>query len=158
MRVEIINRGGEKLHPSDLRNWVQKVLRELKDLGVYPRGGRGGKLTLAFISREEMKNLNHKWRGKTRPTTILSFAPVEEGSLGELALCLPVIEQAPFLKTRQSLKTKSTGQDCGRTHWLHYLILHGILHLLGFDHEKDKKQARAMRRLQNQVFNKLTRP
>ena len=99
-------------------------------------------LILAFVNEQEIKQLNHQFRKKNTVTDILSFAPSAEDSLGELALCLPVI-------------CKKTPPAFSQQGWLCYLIVHGILHLLGFEHEDDKKQARKMYQLQNTVFEKL---
>lgn len=70
-----------------------------------------------------MKRLNKLYRGKNYATDILSFAP-KEGTLGELVLCLPTIRSQA---RRNGLGTKEE---------LGYMLVHGVLPLLGYDHEK----------------------
>ena len=119
--------------------WVRLVGEELDqaDFGLAKKT-----LTLAFVSEESIKKLNHQWRKKNTATDILSFAPLEKNSLGELALCLPVIY-------------KATPVDLSYQAWLCYLILHGILHLLGFEHEGSQDRASQMYQLQDEIFAKL---
>lgn len=83
-----------------------------------------------------MQVLNKNYRGKNYPTDVLSF-PVPEpfarmGILGELVICLPV------------LKAQAVEQKHSASLELDILLVHGVLHLLGFDHELGPKQAREM--------------
>ena len=87
-------------------------------------------LTLRFVGEEESRSLNHQYRGKDKPTNVLSFpfeAPpgIELSLLGDLVICAPII---CFEATEQH----KTVPD----HYAH-MIVHGILHLLGFDHIDD---------------------
>jgi probable rRNA maturation factor len=97
--------------------------------------GRGisGAVTLLFTSDDEMKGLNRQWRGKDKPTNVLSFPapggmPIPAGEtppLGDIALgyqtvCREAAEQGKTLADHTS-----------------HLIVHGMLHLLGYDHEED---------------------
>lgn len=98
------------------------------------------KINVIFISKEAIKDLNHTYLKKNKVTDILSFAPVEENCLGELALCEDkILEQAK--------ENNLTLED-----ELFYLLVHGILHLLGFDHEKDEKKAQEMYSIQDSIF------
>ncbi len=90
-----------------------------------------------------MKKLNQHYRGKNKPTDILSFAPTEAHSLGELVFCSPIVKS-------QAKAHKLTIQ-----HEYTYLLIHGILHLLGYDHETNDRAARRMYRLQDSIFEKL---
>jgi len=91
-------------------------------------------LCLRLCSEAESQELNNTFRNKDKPTNILSFGLLEEGSpvlampeqdlpLGDLALCWPVAIQ----------EAQQQGKDLG--HHVSHLFLHGVLHLLGFDHE-----------------------
>jgi len=74
----------------------------------------------------------------------LSFPGDEsQGSLGELILC------------PQVLKAQAKEHDFSFQEELGYMIIHGVLHLLGYDHEKTSHQAKKMFRLQDQIFDKL---
>ncbi len=132
VKLEIVNQSGETIDEKDLASWVKKVSTELSRKKIRPRLLKK-KLILAFISERHIRSLNKEFRKKNSVTDILSFAPVESSSLGELAICLSAIHSHP----------------------LHYLILHGILHLLGFEHEKGGPSAEVMYHLQDDVFERL---
>lgn len=76
--------------------------------------------SLAFVGSSEMKKLNQKYRGKNEPTDVLSF------EYGEVIVCVPVA-------VRQAKEHKMSLNDefC-------LLFTHGVLHVLGYDHEKPK--------------------
>lgn len=94
-------------------------------------------LTVVFLSKKSIQELNFKFRGKNKPTDILSFAPTEKESLGELALyCDP--KRAAHLGLTVKEET-------------FYLLLHGALHLLDFSHEKEP-QASQMYAVQDDIF------
>ena len=94
-------------------------------------------LSLLLVSDAVIHGLNRTWRGKDRPTDVLSFAQAEgapvPGStlLGDLVLCLPVAAR----------QAKERGHPT--THELDVLLVHGLLHLLGHDHERVPPRKRA---------------
>lgn len=84
-------------------------------------------LTVRIVDEEEGQRLNKKWRKKDRATNVLSFPAGEmiDGApdiLGDIVICAPVVE----LEAKQQGKTITS-------HWAH-LIIHGVLHLQGYDH------------------------
>ena len=91
-----------------------------------------------------MRNLNRAFLGKDRPTDVLSFPsgePQEEAFLGDLAIDLAVAGR----------QAKRMGHSVDRE--IQILLTHGLLHLLGHDHEKDKGEMFSLqRRLVRQVF------
>ena len=105
-------------------------------------------LTIRLVDAEEGLELNSTWRGKDYPTNVLSFpADIPEGLLdipllGDLVICVPVVEQEA---TEQS-KTLTA-------HWAH-LVMHGCLHLLGYDHT-DKSDEQQMFKLQDDVLDDI---
>ncbi len=136
MDLLILNSSDRRAPRKFLKEWVQGIQKEIKGL-------KGQGLVLQFLSAPEMKRLNLKYRGKARPTDVLSFAGMEPGSLGELALCPDVIEK--------------NARDHGLLYAqeLGYVVLHGILHLLGYEHEASEAKAQVMFRLQDRIFAKL---
>lgn len=109
-----------------------RVIREAQDLpGIRKNGPKvNWKIDLKFVNRPEMTALQKKYMGKKVATDILSFPTViaifERGFLGDLVICLPVLkEQAKHYKHDTATE-------------LQVLLIHGLLHLLGFDHEADK--------------------
>ncbi len=90
-------------------------------------------MTLRIVAAAEGRRLNRQWRGKDKPTNVLSFpageplAPGDEAvSLGDIVICAPVIRR----EAGEQGKTL-------RAHWAH-MVVHGVLHLLGYDHESER--------------------
>ncbi len=102
--------------PSSLRRWARLAA-----------GNRGGELGIRVVGSRESRALNERWRGRGKPTNVLSFpaSPALAGSqLGDLVVCAPVVAR----EAREQGKPLSA-------HWAH-MIVHGTLHLIGFDHER----------------------
>lgn len=100
-----------------------------------PRGARGA-VVIALVSDRRVRQLNARYRAKNSPTDVLSFAAEEPGFLGEIVI-------ASGVARRQA-------RDAGHPIQveLRVLALHGLLHLLGYDHERDDgRMARVERRL-----------
>jgi probable rRNA maturation factor len=109
-------------------------------------------IVVRIVDEQESAELNQQYRHKQGPTNILSF-PVEipEGIdldldlLGDLVICAPVLEQ----EARQQNKILVH-------HWAH-IIIHGVLHLLGYDH-LDDQQAEEMESREIALLQKLNIP
>ncbi len=100
-------------------------------------------LTVVIIGRNKAKELNKKFRKKDFATDVLSFE--QKGSrmgLGELVLCDSVVR-------RQAVEHKLSF-----TQEMDYLLIHGFLHLLGYDHEKSRRAELIMMRLQEKLFRR----
>jgi len=106
--------------------------------------------TIRIVDKDESAELNRQYRGKTGPTNVLSFpfespAEIELNLLGDLVICAPlVIEQA------------ETQNKSPQMHWTH-LIVHGCLHLLGYDHINDI-DAMEMEKLECQILAEMGYP
>ncbi|MCM2679093.1 rRNA maturation RNase YbeY [Echinimonas agarilytica] len=103
--------------------WTLAALEDLRD---------EAELTIRVVDEEESQTLNNTYRGKDKPTNVLSFpfeAPpgIDLPLLGDLVICAPIVAQEA---TEQN---KSNEQ-----HWAH-MVTHGILHLLGYDHIQDEE-------------------
>ncbi|MBU2878203.1 rRNA maturation RNase YbeY [Aliiglaciecola lipolytica] len=104
-------------------------------------------LTIRIVTPEESQNLNATYREKDKPTNILSFpfeapAEIELNLLGDLVVCADIVEK----EAEQQNKLLTD-------HWAH-MIVHGSLHLLGFDHVDDQ-DAEIMESLEVQILTKL---
>ena len=108
-------------------------------------------LTIRFVTPTESQTLNHQYRGKDKPTNVLSFpfeAPealageIEFPLLGDLIICADVVE--------------SEAQAQNKTLEAHYvhMIVHGTLHLLGYDHIADS-EAEEMEQLETKILQKM---
>jgi probable rRNA maturation factor len=99
-------------------------------LGRFARAAAAARsiISLRIVGARESKNLNKKYRKKSSPTNVLSF-PYGAGS-GDVVLCHPVISK----ESRQQGKSL-------RAHYAH-LVVHGVLHLRGYDHRTRRQAAR----------------
>ena len=107
-------------------------------------------LTIRLTDDEESQALNREYRGKDKPTNVLSFPfemppgiPLE--LLGDLIICVGVVEQ----EAKEQEKTTEA-------HWAH-MVIHGCLHLLGYDHIKDD-EAEEMEALERDLLASLGYP
>jgi probable rRNA maturation factor len=109
---------------------------------VAPAAARGT-LTVALVGDRRMRALNRAWRGKDAPTDVLSFPagddPGPARHLGDLVIS----------RDTAARQARAEGHPLGTE--LRVLALHGLLHLLGYDHERDSgRMARIERRLRRQ--------
>jgi probable rRNA maturation factor len=102
-------------------------------------------LTVRVVGAAESRKLNRTWRGKDKPTNVLSFAANEGQLLGDLAICAPVVAR----EAREQGKAPAA-------HWAH-MVVHGVLHLLGYDHESDREAA-AMEARETKILAQLGMP
>lgn len=100
-------------------------------------------LTIVFLSKAKMQKINKQFRKKDKPTDILSFTGQDSQSLGELILCLDILKKQA-IDQKHSLKNEIT-----------YMLIHGILHLLGYDHEVSLQEEKRMFKLQDHCFAEL---
>lgn len=109
---------------------------------------RFGELTIRIVDEDESRALNRDYRGKDKPTNVLSFdgdaAMSAQGVLGDLVICAPVV-------AREAVEQKKTLRE----HWAH-MVVHGCLHLQGYDHEIEpdarRMEAREIRILKSLGF------
>lgn len=128
-------KGGQRLS-------AKRVAKVLEACADALRIRKNDIVSIGFVSVAQMRKLNHAWRGKNSVTDVLSFE-LDEGLLkGEILLNY---EQA----ARQAKQMKHTTQD-----EICFLIVHGVLHLWGYDHE-DQKDAKKMFLLQRDILKKL---
>ncbi|WLQ14562.1 rRNA maturation RNase YbeY [Hahella aquimaris] len=120
--------------------WAQAALREAGDHEV----------TIRIVDAEESQELNAQYRGKDKPTNVLSF-PFENPPgltlplLGDLVICAPVV----FSEAVEQQKTAAA-------HWAH-MVIHGMLHLQGYDHIIDE-EAEVMESLETELVTSLGFP
>ena len=124
LNVEVVTTGGARA--PGLGRWLQSIA---------PARARGA-VTVAVTSDARVRALNRRFRGKDRVTDVLSFPSGEPASLGDVVI-------AAGVAAKQAIKAGHSVQAEFRV-----LALHGLLHLLGYDHEQDDgRMARLERRL-----------
>ena len=141
MPVEIARRGAGKKHPS-------RKLEKIADAILKLVGRDQDELSLALIGNSEMRRLNARYRHKDYPTDVLSF-PIEGTVAAESNLLGDVIISVE--KARQQAKERRHSLDLEMA----TLLIHGIVHLLGYDHERSAKDARAMGRVEKKLYRAL---
>lgn len=127
---------------ADFLAWCALALRQRSN---------ASELTIRLVDAEEGLQLNSTWRAKDYPTNVLSFpADIPDGLLdipllGDLVICVPVVEKEATEQHKQLT-----------AHWAH-LVIHGCLHLLGYDHIDDI-EAEEMENLERQLLAEIGYP
>jgi len=127
--VQLATETGDVPSSERIRDWAAAALEERVT----------AELTVRIVDESEGQTLNRRYRDQDRPTNVLSFPsdlpvgmPAEEMGdlLGDVVICAPVVAQ----EAREQGKAPEA-------HWAH-LVVHGVLHLLGYDHEEPDQAAR----------------
>lgn len=128
-----------------LRRWAQQALNgaaaQLPDL-------RGVQLTLRLVDAEEGRQLNHDYRERDYATNVLTFeygADPDGIRYGDIVLCLPVMAR------------EAQEQGKPEAHHAAHLVVHGVLHALGYDHE-EAEEAQHMESLETQILARMGIP
>lgn len=127
---------------ASVRRWVDAALAGHR---------RAVELSVRYVDSEEGRALNRDYRGKDYATNVLSF-PVElppgvrSPLLGDLVICAPVVA------------LEALGQDKRLAHHHAHLVVHGVLHLLGMDHERSDAEADAMEARERTILGRLGIP
>jgi probable rRNA maturation factor len=133
----------------EIASWVNCVLRDQHKPDA-------SEISIRVVDEAEIAELNESYRNKTGPTNVLSFPfeappglPEDDAALqdllGDVIICAPVV-------AREALEQDKTN----KSHWAH-MVVHGTLHLLGYDHQTDQ-QAGEMESLEQQLLSRLDFP
>ncbi len=142
MKIAVQNATSFSPVPSDQQftRWVSAALHKHGD----------AELLIRLVDRQESRQLNTRYRHKNKATNVLSFPadlPEEVGLqlLGDIIICAPIVAE----EAREQHIT-------AEAHWAH-LTIHGILHLLGHDHELEE-EASEMESIESRILNSLGFP
>ena len=123
----------------DIESWIAATLAGRTAM-------EHAEVSVRLVDSEEMAVLNEKYRGKKGPTNVLSFPadpsglpPEVAALLGDIAVCAPVVAREAHAQGKPEVE-----------HWAH-LVVHGVLHLLGYDHES-AGEAREMEDLEIDIL------
>lgn len=139
MRIEIDNDSGRDCDESSIKSVADFVMNQM---GLHP----DCELAIRLVDLDEMSDLHMQWMDESGPTDVLSFpmdelspnsAPEGPGMLGDVVLCPDYAEQ----NGKQSLEKE-----------LLLLTVHGVLHLMGFDHRQSDEE-KIMFKLQQDLLN-----
>ena len=134
MQIQYAATGAEIPDARALRNWAQAALTD------------DAEVTLRIVGRREGRRLNRAFRGRDYATNVLTFVYDDRRPLhGDVVLCAPVVRA-------------EAGRGAGKleAHYAH-LVVHGMLHLQGFDHEQPR-QAQFMELLESEIVTRLGYP
>ena len=129
--MEITNLTGKKTDTGFLKKVAQKTQNVICEKKL-------GDISLVLVDENKIKEINRKYRHQNRPTDVLSF----EG-LNEIFICPDVVKKDA---KRQKIPYKTE---------LTRVLIHGILHLAGYEHEKNKKEAGKMRKMEDKILKEL---
>jgi len=117
------------------KNWIKRVIQ--KSLHILKQTKKLEDISIALLGDKTIKKLNKIYRGINKITDVLSFEEVNE-----IIICYSQAKRQAK-EQKHSLKKE-----------LEILLIHGLLHLLGYDHEKNK-DALKMRKLEKKLLNKV---
>lgn len=123
---------------NEIKLWIKAALLQQN---------KKGSLVVRIVDEDEMTTLNHQFRNKQKPTNVLSFStmipePLRGDMLGDIVICASVV-------AKEALEQHKAVQ----AHWAH-MVIHGVLHLLGHDHEKET-DANVMEQIEIEILHQL---
>ena len=124
MKVDVAGRAVPRLSRREIASFAQRVLRAAR--------GRIPELSIAVVDDATMRALNRKFRRKNKTTDVLTFPGDDPSHLGDIVISLDQARRQAA-DEKHSLATE-----------IRYLVLHGILHALGYDHETDDGEMNAL--------------
>lgn len=139
--IQNASSGVEPPPAATLEQWVRAALDGRRD---------DAELSLRIVDEDEIAQLNARYRGKDYPTNVLSFPSdlppeLELPHLGDIVICAGVVEREACEQHKSSA-----------AHWAH-MVVHGTLHLLGYDHIDDAEAAE-MEGLETDILQRLAFP
>jgi probable rRNA maturation factor len=139
--IQMASASEEAPDPQSIERWVSAAIDNQRD---------STELSIRIVDTEEGQALNEQFRGSTGATNVLSF-PFENESpeplplIGDIVICAPLV-----------LKEASEQNKTLHAHWAH-MIIHGVLHLLGYDHQNET-DANLMESLETEIMQGLGFP
>ncbi|MGK2960249.1 MAG: rRNA maturation RNase YbeY [Candidatus Malihini olakiniferum] len=123
----------------DFQRWLEAML---------PQFQSEAEVTIRIVDKSESHELNYTYRGKDKPTNVLSFPfeaqpEFELSLLGDLIICHQIVEQ-------EAIEQQITAE----AHWAH-MVVHGCLHLLGYNHIEDD-EAEKMEALETEIMQQMS--
>ncbi len=125
MEIDVISNVSGSPPPHRVRALIARVARAIREPRVPDPGSRM-ELSILFCGDQKMRALNRHYRKKDRSTDVLAFPGAAGGFLGDIVISVPYAAR----------QAKRLGEPLSRE--IDRLLLHGFLHLLGYDHETDE--------------------
>ena len=136
--IENVSKNTRVPSPDQMKKWLHEIAKT--------QLSHDAELSVRIVDEDEIRTLNRDYRNKDKTTNVLSFPMSDEvlqvNMLGDIVICAGVVES----------EAESANKDC-RAHWAHMLV-HGFLHLLGYDHMTDQ-DAERMESLETEILEQL---
>ena len=117
--------------------------------------GIAAEVSVRFTSDEEVKILNAAWRAKDKPTNVLSFPMVEPGQVASLAKAQGEALLGDIVLAHGICAHEAAAKGVAVADHARHLVVHGMLHLLGYDHERGETDAQAMEDVERRALAAL---
>lgn len=146
MKLLIVNDSAENCPEEYLNKWIVKLSDELEKRSLVQSEKNNRELSIVFLDEKDAKRINWQYRSKDYATDVLSFETDDPDGFGELVMCPQVLK-------RQALENKLTYEN-----ELCRMIVHGVLHLLGHNHETSTEEEKRVLKLQEDILIALHPP
>ncbi len=152
--VEVLNRQRKiKLSSKRLKKIASQIIKYLYQSKEFSKfqfeKNQILTISIVLIGNERMREINFKYRGKKYVTDVLSFSYLEDINISKELYLGEILINPEKAKIQAREYEVSLWQEITR------LLVHGILHLLGYDHEVSEKRARKMRKLEQKILSNL---
>lgn len=148
------NSGGR---PFDWKSLVRRAAEAAIAESAFPeltQSDRPIEISVALTGDEQVRALNQKWRGKDKPTNVLSFPMADERDLGIANVFDAELLLGDIVLARRVCEAEATEKGVSFEDHATHLLVHGTLHLLGYDHHDERdaadmeaREVRALKRL-----------
>ncbi|PIE73352.1 MAG: pyridoxine 5'-phosphate synthase [Deltaproteobacteria bacterium] len=132
----------------DTRRYTRVADRLLKELGAFEYG-----LSVVLVDDQRIQALNRQYRNRDSTTNVLSF-PFNEGAQAALA-GLPVQELGDIFISLETAAREAQTLGCSVRQRVSWLLVHGLLHLLGYDHERSSEDHRIMAEKEQELLSRI---
>ena len=143
--IQIASEGDDNPDPDSIRAWLEAALADRIDSNENPI-----EVCVRIVDEAESQTLNKHYRQKDTSTNVLSFPSdlpkdIPVNHLGDIVICNTIVKR----------EAEAQGKEM-RAHWAH-MVIHGALHLLGYDHIEDD-EANIMEALETKILDQLLFP
>jgi probable rRNA maturation factor len=142
MKLLVVNDCKDSISEEFLQKWIAQISTDLIKKNILKPELTKKELSVVLLDERDAKKINWQFRTRDYAADVLSFQTEDPEGFGELIMCPQVIR-------RQAIENKIKYE-----HEMAYMILHGVLHLLGFDHEKGPEDEKKMFSIQDEIFEK----
>jgi len=119
--------------------------------GAGELDGPGVEISIVLADDGTVQALNRDWRGQDKPTNVLSFAALDDDEAPPAPPGAPVL-LGDVILALETCRRGADEQGKSLAHHTAHLVVHGVLHLLGWDHEEDEVEAEEMERLETRIL------